>query len=54
MAIDMQNEINSFLRQRVDEECTVEQAKALLLQLHVKAQRQPAPPPAAPSNPKRG
>jgi flagellum-specific ATP synthase len=49
-AIDLQNEINAFLRQRVDESSSVEKAKNLLLQLHAKAQqRQQAPVTGAPA-----
>jgi flagellum-specific ATP synthase len=56
-AIDLQNEINAFLRQRVDEPCTVEQVKALLAQLHAKATARPSAPTAAappPPTAKRG
>jgi flagellum-specific ATP synthase len=42
LALEMQVEINSFLRQRTDERCTVEQARDLLVQLQ---RRMAAKPP---------
>jgi flagellum-specific ATP synthase len=42
LAIDMQPEINNFLRQRVDEPSSVEQARDALLQLFQRAQTRPA------------
>ncbi len=42
LAIDMQQEINNFLRQRVDEPSSVEQARDALLQLFRRAQTRPA------------
>jgi len=54
-AIDLQIEINAYLRQRVDEACTADQSKNLLIQLHAKCvQRQTAPAAATPSSSKRG
>ena len=41
----MQQEINGFLRQRVDERSTVEQSAGHLLQLQKRMQPKPASPP---------
>jgi flagellum-specific ATP synthase len=47
LAIELQTEINAFLRQRVDERCTVEQARDALLQLQRRMQAKPQAPAAA-------
>jgi flagellum-specific ATP synthase len=48
LAIELQTEINAFLRQRVDERCSVEQARELLVQLQRRMQAKPqAPAPVA-------
>ncbi len=44
LAIELQAEINAFLRQRVDERCTVEQARDALLQLQRRMQAKPQTP----------
>jgi len=46
LALDMQSEINGFLRQRIDERSTVEQSAAHLLQLQKRMEPKPAVPPA--------
>ncbi len=51
LAIDMQPEINNFLRQRVDEPSSVEQARDALLQLFQRAQTRPAGVAAATTQP---
>jgi flagellum-specific ATP synthase len=54
LAIELQAEINAFLRQRVEEHGTVEQTRELLVQLQRRmlARPQPAPAPtAAPAYP---
>jgi flagellum-specific ATP synthase len=44
LAIEMQADINAFLRQRVDERCSVEQARDLLVQLQRRMQTRPQAP----------
>jgi flagellum-specific ATP synthase len=46
LALDMQPEINGFLRQRIDERSTVEQSAAHLLQLQKRMEPKAAIPPA--------
>jgi len=50
LAIDMQGEINSFLRQRVEEPSSVEKARDALMQLVLRAHNRTATPAAATQN----
>jgi len=50
LALEMQQEINGFLRQRIDERSTVEQSAAHLLQLQKRMELKPARPPEPRSN----
>ena len=45
LALEMQVEINGFLRQRIDERSTVDQSAAHLLQLQKRMQQKPVGPP---------
>jgi flagellum-specific ATP synthase len=49
LALDMQQEINGFLRQRIDERSTVEQSAAHLLQLQKRMESKPVRPPDRPA-----
>ena len=50
LSLEMQSEINGFLRQRIDERSTVEQAASQLQQLQKRMEPKPAPPARASHN----